>query len=131
VLDRAVGDRLRIDLRCTVPATLVGPDGEITGDEVVVDGPTWIAAVARGPADDRVLDASVFAHTTAVYVDVGGRRVARERDARWCLEYLDRLAELAAQHGRFEHAGQRQDLMDVLEQARAYYRRVTAGDGVG
>ena len=131
VLNRAEGDRLRVDLRCTVPATLVGPDGEITGDEVQVDGPTWIAAVARGPADERILDASVFAHTTAVYVDVDGRRVARARDARWCLEYLDRLEALAAEHGRFSHAGQRKDLVDVLDQARAYYRRVTAGDWVG
>jgi hypothetical protein len=131
VLDRRPGDRLRIDLRSTVPATLVGPDGEIAGDEVVVDGPTWIAAVARGPADERTLDASAFAHTTAVYVDVDGRRVARERDARWCLEYLDRLQALAAEHGRFSHAGQRKDLVDVLDQARAYYRRVTAGTAVG
>jgi hypothetical protein len=131
VLNRAKGDRLRVEMRSTVPATLVGPDGEITGDEVVVDGPTWIAAVARGPAGERVLDASAFAHTTPVYVDVEGRRVARERDARWCLKYLDRLQALAAEHGRFSHAGQQKDLVDVLDQARAYYRRVTAGSVVG
>ena len=37
------------------------------------------------------MHASAFAHTTAVYVDVAGRRVAREADARWCLDFLDTL----------------------------------------
>jgi hypothetical protein len=111
----------------------VGPDGEITvtNDTITVDGPTWIAAVARAPGDDRTLDASAFAHTTAVYVDVDGRRVGRDRDARWCLEYLDRLQAFATEHGRFSHAGQREDLVAVLDEARAYYRRVTPGGGVG
>jgi hypothetical protein len=131
VLNRAVGDRLRVEVRSTAAVTLVGPDGAIAGTEVVVDGPTWIAAVARGPGDERILDASAFAHTTAVYVDVDGRRVARERDARWCLDYLDRLQALASEHGRFSHAGQREDLVRVLDDARAYYRSVTTAARVG
>jgi hypothetical protein len=131
VLNRAVGDRLRVEVRSAAAATLVGPDGAIAGDEVVVDGPTWIAAVARGPGDERILDASAFAHTSPVYVDVDGRRVARERDARWCLDYLDRLQALAAEHGRFSHAGQREDLVRVLDEARAYYRSVTTRARVG
>ena len=90
VLDRRPGDRLRVEVKATVPATLVGPDGEIavTNDTFVVDRPTWIAAVARAPRDERTLDETAFAHTTAVYVDVDGRRVGRERDARWCLEVV-------------------------------------------
>jgi hypothetical protein len=62
-----------------------------------------------------------------VYVDVAGRRVAREADARWCLEFLDALERLAGEHGRFDpatrdaHLG---DLVAVLDEARSFYRRV-------
>jgi hypothetical protein len=132
VLDRAPGDRLRAEVTCTGDATvsLVGPDGELaTGPgvhHVAVDGPLWLAAVARGPGGGRVLDASAFAHTGAVHVEVGGRRVARERDARWCLDYLDRLEAFVAEHGRFSAHSQHADFVTVVTQARRYYAGVRA-----
>jgi hypothetical protein len=136
VLDRAVGDRLTVRARAAGAGAerlaLVGPDGELAGGtgglavEVTVDGPLWIAAVARGEGDPRVLDHTSLAHTTPVYVDVAGRRVARARDARWCLDLLDRLEGFTAEHGRFAHAHQQRDLVAVLDEARAYYRGVLA-----
>ncbi len=115
--------------------TLVGPDGVMAeGDatselrfETTVEGPTWIAAVARGTSHPNTLDESVLAHTSPVYVDVAGRRVARAADARWCLEFLDSLERLVDEHGHFDpttrddHFG---DLVAVLDQARSFYRQV-------
>jgi hypothetical protein len=136
VLDAAAGDRLRI--RATVTGagagevTVVGPDGPLaTGPgtvelETTVDSALWIAAVARGPGHPNTLDRAVLAHTSPVYVDVAGRRVARARDARWCLDLLDRLEGFAAEHGHFDAAGQLRDLVAVLEEARAFYRGVVA-----
>ena len=131
VLDRAAGDRLRVAVACTGDAavTVVGPDGELAAGagvpEISVGGPLWLAAVARGPGGGRVLDDATFAHTSAVHVEVGGRRVARERDARWCLDYLDRLEAFVAEHGRFSSHSQHADLVTVLTQAREYYHGVT------
>jgi hypothetical protein len=143
VLDLAAGDRL--DIRARVQGhgaeelTLVGPDGVVAeGDAAsdlriettVADGPTWIAAVARGAGHPNTLDESVLAHTSPVYVDVAGRRIAREADARWCLEFLDALERFAGEHGRFDpatrdaHFG---DLVAVLDEARSFYRRVAEG----
>ncbi|MEV6492475.1 CehA/McbA family metallohydrolase [Actinoplanes sp. NPDC051633] len=146
VLDRSPGDELRIEVGCVGDAevTLIGPDGEIKiedlgprrhphpgtgwaatyarGTTLSVDRPTWIAAVARAEGDDRVLDEKAFAHTSPVWVDVAGRRVVRERDVRWCLDYLDRLSAFTAEHGRFSTHGQRADLADVIDRARSRYR---------
>jgi hypothetical protein len=69
----------------------------------------------------------VLAHTSPVYVDVAGRRVARKADAQWCLEFLDTLQQFAGEHGRFEpatRAARFGDLVAVLDKARAFYRRV-------
>ena len=134
VLDRSPGDRLTVAVSCTGDAevTLAGPDGVLaTGagrHSLTVDGPAWIAAVARGPGDDRVLDESAFAHTTAVYIDVAGRRVARATDARWCLDYLETLRAFAGEHGQFSDPARRADLDAVLDDARTYYRRVLSGE---
>src|SRR5829696_1754775 len=117
VLELAAGDYL--DIRARVQGhgaehlALVGADGvvaegdaasELRFETTLEDRPTWIAAVARGAGHPNTLDESVLAHTSAVYVDVGGRRVAREADARWCLGFLDTLEQFVSRHGRFEPA---------------------------
>jgi hypothetical protein len=142
VLDLAAGDRLDLRARAQGPGaerlTLVGPDGvlaegdataELRLDTTLDHGPTWIAAVARGGGHPNTLDRSVLAHTSPVYVDVAGQRVARADAARWCLAVLDTLERFVAEHGRFDPASRTAhlgDLTAVLDQARAFYRRVTA-----
>jgi hypothetical protein len=140
VLDLAAGERLVIRARVqghgAEHLTLVGPDGvvaegdaasELRFETTLEDGPKWIAAVARGAGHPNTLDESVLAHTSPVYVDVAGRRVAREADARWCLGFLDTLERFAGEHGHFDpatrdaHFG---DLVAVLDKARSFYRRV-------
>jgi hypothetical protein len=140
VLDLPLGDRL--DIRAFVQGpgaehlTLVGPDGlmaqsdtasELRFETTLADGPTWIAAVARGAGHPATLDASVLAHTSPVYIDVAGQRVARVADAHWCLEFLDTLEQFVGQHGHFHPATRTAhfgDLVAVLEEARSFYRRV-------
>jgi hypothetical protein len=138
VLDRADGDRLRIRARVAgvgaESLALVGPDGVVAEaaagaglhHELTVDGPTWLAAVARGPGHPQVLDASAFAHTSPVHVEVGGRRVARAADARWCLGFLDAFESFARRHARTSRSGQLEDLAELVERARAVYREVLA-----
>jgi hypothetical protein len=136
VLDRRPGDRLRVRARTVGGGVdrlvLHGPDGELATTaadelhrEITVDGPLWLAAAAYGGDDPHTLGAPVFAHTSPVYVDVDGRRVARAASARWCLTALDGLERLVHEHGRFdpEHREEQLgDLMAVITQARSVYR---------
>lgn len=138
VLDLAAGDRLDLRARVQGPGAeqlaLVGPDGVVAeGAEpelrhrLTLDGPTWVAAVTRGAGHPHTLDKSVLAHTSPVYVDVAGQRVARAADARWCLDLLDTLERFVAEHGRFEPATRADrfgDLVAVLDRARVFYQQV-------
>jgi hypothetical protein len=134
VVDARPGDRLA--LSATVIGaerlTIVGPDGVLaeTGEDrleraVDVDGPTWLAAVARGPATG--LAPNGLAHTTPVYVDVDGARVARAADADWCLGLVDGLQRLIVEHGAF-HPDHRERRLagyaELLDAGRRYYRGV-------
>ena len=139
VIDARAGERMAVTA-AVVGAdrlTIVGPDGVLaeTGDERLsytldVDGPTWVAAVARGPATG--LAPSGLAHTTPVYVDVDGARVARAAAADWCLGLIDGLHRLLVEHGAFrpEHRERRlADYADLLDAGRRYYRGVRAAAG--
>jgi hypothetical protein len=60
---------------------------------------------------------------------VAGQRVARADAARWCLAVLERLERFVGEHGHFDpatRAARFGDLTAVLDQARAFYRRVAA-----
>jgi hypothetical protein len=71
-----------------------------------------------------VLGPVVFAHTSPVWVEVGGRPVRRPASARWLLDWLDRFEALLADQGRFADDGQRAELAAVVDRARAVYRAV-------
>ena len=76
---------------------------------------------------EAVLDESVFAHTSPVYVDVTGQRVARVADAQWCLKFLHTLEQFVCEHGHFDAATRTThfgDFVAVLEEACSFYRRV-------
>jgi hypothetical protein len=134
------GTTLAISARVEGPGVesleILGPDGPVVdtkGDtiacELVVSGPLWIAAQARGPRHPSVLGPVVFAHTGPVYVEVDGASVTRAYSARWCLDWLDRVETLARAHGHFASDAQLSDLVAVLDAARAFYSRIAVPTG--
>jgi hypothetical protein len=150
VAGHALGARLHADRGDSLTVTarviglgvdrleIVGPDGLIDAVElaedaesaevradVAVSESSWIAAVARGGEHPSVLGPQVYAHTSPVWVDVDGP-VGRPDDARWCLDWLSRLEDLARSAGRFTAPGQLEDLVAVLDEARLFYRRVAS-----
>jgi hypothetical protein len=141
VLDVSEGDTVTLRAEVQGPGaerlSLVGPDGilaETDADSVLehdltVSAPSWVAAIARGGPHPNTLDESVVAHTSPVYLDIAGRRVARPADAHWCLDLLNRLENLVSEHGHFHpttRTAHLEDFVDVLNQARTFYQAVAA-----
>jgi hypothetical protein len=138
VLQAEPGRRLPVSARVEGPGVrslqLVGPDGvlaqaDATGPEppaiettVGVEDSRWLCAVARGPRHPAALGPVVFAHTSPVHVQVGGRPVARAASARWLLDWLDRFEQLLTAHGRFADDRQRGEVVAVVERARPFYQ---------
>ncbi|GAA3139104.1 hypothetical protein GCM10010466_32810 [Planomonospora alba] len=90
---------------------------------LVVDGPTYVVAVASGAPHERSFHPTgVHAHTSPVHLDVDGRHVARPEDVRWCLEWLDRLEAMVREEGGFDAPGQLDDHLALYERAREVYR---------
>jgi hypothetical protein len=136
VLDVAPGNILELEAQCGGPGVeaveLVGPDGIIAsaradGEQAAIcvpyalSGPLWVAARAVGRPHPSILRGPAYAHTSPVYVDMDGRRVARESDARWCLDWLDRLQHLVERYGRYHSATHQAEVLATISKARAFY----------
>ena len=85
----------------------------------------WIALRTSGPPHLDHPGPSLFAHTSPVYLDVAGKPVSAEADARYFLEWIDRLA--GAVHERNRIPSRRKPYVQAqLEAARAVYRKLAA-----
>jgi hypothetical protein len=67
----------------------------------------------------------VIAHTSPVYVQVGGQPVHRSSNAAWRLDWLDRFEALIMAEGHFAEDGQRDDVLGLIDRARPFYRERT------
>ena len=94
--------------------------------QVEIVEPTFVVAVATGPMSPDILGWYAYAHTSPIYVDVLGVRVARAEDALWCLDWLDEFESLVRRAGRFDEDRQLRDIVEVIDEAREYYRPLLA-----
>ncbi|MFB4293646.1 CehA/McbA family metallohydrolase [Nonomuraea sp. ATR24] len=133
-LDVAPGERVEIavasigpevetlEIRTADGVLAQGPPGTLAAT-LVAREPTYVVAVAHGGPHPRAQHRrGAYAHTSPVYLDVAGGHVARLADVRWCLAWLDRLAEVVREFGRFDTDEQYGDHLDLYERARKVYR---------
>lgn len=90
---------------------------------------SWVALRVRGSGHRLAPnDREVYAHTSPVYVSVAGRRVASRADAVFFIAQIDALIAKMDARGRFEHRGQRDDIVARFREAQEVYRRIAAED---
>ncbi len=90
--------------------------------EVEIHESTYLLATVEGDPHPEVLAPLPFAITSPVWVEIDGKPVCVEEDVRWCLRWLDELERVVGEHGRFEVAAQRSDLIRTIDQARSSYQ---------
>ncbi len=83
----------------------------------------WVAARAIFTAPDGRLRQ---AHTSPVYITVDDKPTASKRDAEHMIRWIDRLAEVARQPGRYETTEQRSHVLAVFQEARTVYETIAS-----
>lgn len=82
----------------------------------------WIAARVYGPAHRYVtIDPELFAHTTPVYCQVQGKRIAVQESVEYCIDWVERLYEEADRRGRFATAERKQHVLNTIQKAKDIY----------
>lgn len=82
----------------------------------------WVAARARGPYHRLVTnDTFVYAHSSPVYCYVGGEKIGNKEDARFFVEWIDRLVASVEKRGKYANEAQRREVVELFRKGRAYY----------
>jgi len=90
--------------------------------EVEIDRGSWIAARVMGPWRRAVLnDTATFAHTSPVYVRVGGRLARSPADARFWAEWIDKVIARTIARGGLKDEAQRTEVVSLFRKAQAIY----------
>lgn len=120
-------DRIQVIVNGNPVITRLRTPTEI--DEVLtIEEPSWIALRATGPWERRIVnDAQVFAHTTPIYVSLGGRSIQKKADAEYFARWMEQLLAQVSASGRFATGEQREEAFALLRQALEVYRNLAAG----
>jgi hypothetical protein len=86
-----------------------------------VSEPGWIAA-RISPSAKTEYGNPLFAHTSAVYTTVGGRRIQIETDVRFLLGQLESARSAIAANARFETDSQREAVLSAYDRATSDLR---------
>jgi hypothetical protein len=88
-----------------------------------IDRSSWIALRVLGPRHRLVVnDAGAWAHTSPVYVTIGGRPVRVVGDLRFYREWVERLIARAETAGRFATPERRNEVVALFRKALDWYR---------
>ena len=84
-----------------------------------------LALRASGGVHESVLHPEgVFAHTSPVYVIVGGAPIARPHDAAYFVEWIDRLIAVTEERARFPSSAECDHVIATFRSGQAYYRAI-------
>jgi hypothetical protein len=96
--------------------------------ELPIGRSSWIALRVRGPGSPIVLDGPVWAHTSPVYVRVGGRRITSRQDAEFFVGWIEQMLRIVAARNRFASTDDRRRVESLFRRAQDEYRK-RAGAG--
>lgn len=95
--------------------------------ELMVESPCWLALRTPPPTDDDLhlpsashqneFGRKLFAHTSAIHVELGGRRYFDDRAARAMLSDMQTSRDVIASSGRFADNQERARVLDVFADA--------------
>jgi hypothetical protein len=119
-------DRLEVVVNGRVAATVQAEGGgrTISIDRAIpIAESGWIGVRANGPPHLDHPGPSLFAHTSPVYLDVLGKPASAGDDARYFLEWIDRLAKAVHERDRIP-SRRKPHVQAQLDAARAVYRKL-------
>ena len=95
--------------------------------ELPVERSSWVAVRVRGPENSIVFDGPVWAHTSPVYVKVGGQPIASREDAAFFVDWIDHLLQVVATRNRYARVEDRHQVETLFRKARDEFRKMAGG----
>src|SRR5437899_5460073 len=88
-----------------------------------IDRSGWVALRASGSAVPDVQGELLYAHTSPVYVVVEGKAAGSVDDARYFLDWIDRLWNAVLDRDRFPDKQSQEQIHAEIEEARKFFQK--------
>jgi hypothetical protein len=89
-----------------------------------IDQSGWLALRASGPTTPDVQGELLYAHTSPIYVVVAGKPAGAAEDARYFLDWIDRLWDAVQARDRFPDKRSQEEVHAEIEAARKVYQKI-------
>jgi hypothetical protein len=123
-------DKLEVVVNGRVAATVRLAGDRTTADAVVpvpIDRSGWLVLRAYASRSRHpILDLYPFGTTSPVYLQVGGAPARSPEDARYFLEWIDRVAASAAANTDYNTPAEKAAILSTIAEARAVWAKLAA-----
>lgn len=92
--------------------------------DLPIERSSWIALRVRGPDHADVFDGPAWAHTSPVYVTVGGQRITSRQDAEYFVDWIEQLLRVVAARNRYASADDRKQVETLFRKAQDEFRKL-------
>jgi TolB protein len=96
-------------------------NASVTGTIALTESGWCVLRASSDIARYPVLDNYVYATTSPIYVTIGGRPPRSPNDARYFAAWVDRVSETTTRYPDWNSAGEKQRVLNRLEQAKAVF----------
>jgi hypothetical protein len=96
---------------------------------IPIERSSWITLRALGPRHRLILnDTMAFAHTSPIYVTIGGQPIRVADDVRFYREWVERLIARTENSGRFEKPERKAEVLSLFHKALSWYQGAERGN---
>jgi putative heme-binding domain-containing protein len=92
--------------------------------DLPIERSSWTALRVRGPDHAHIFDGPAWAHTSPVFVTVGGRRISSREDSEYFVDWIDRMLRVVAARNRYPSIDDREKVEALFRKAQSAFRRL-------
>ena len=92
--------------------------------ELPLERSSWVALRVRGPDHPITFDGPAWAHTSPVFVQVAGQKIASREDAKYFVDWIEQMLKVVAARNRYASAENRQQVESLFRRAQNEFRRM-------
>ena len=96
--------------------------------ELPLERSSWVALRVRGPDHPSIFDGPAWAHTSPVFVQVAGQKIASREEAKYFVDWIEQMLRVVAARNRYANLEDRQQVESLFRRAQNEFRKLVHGD---
>ena len=92
--------------------------------ELPLERSSWVALRVRGSDHPSIFDGPAWAHTSPVFVQIAGQKIASREDAKYFVDWIEQMLKVVAARNRYASPDDRQQVESLFRRAQNEFRKM-------